>query len=47
MANKIDECEFKFNFNKAIEILEQFKSFHASFISKKAIAVTMAIHISQ
>lgn len=40
MANKIDECEFKFNFNKAIEILEQFKSFHASFISKKAIAVT-------
>ena len=40
MANKIDECEFKFNFHKAIEILEQFKSFHASFISKKAIAVT-------
>ena len=21
MANKIDECEFKFNFHKAIEIL--------------------------
>lgn len=39
-ACKIDESEFKFSFNKAINILNRFKEFNSGFIDKKCVAVT-------
>lgn len=39
-ANKLDETDFKFNFNKAIDILNKFRKFNAKFVSKKALVIT-------
>ena len=39
-ACDIDDSEFKFNINKAIEILNRFKEFKSAFLDRKSLVVT-------
>lgn len=39
-ASKLDNSDFKFNFNKAIDILNRFREFKAAFLDKKSLVVT-------
>ena len=39
-ASKLDNSDFKFNFNKAIDILNRFREFNATFLDKKSLVVT-------
>lgn len=39
-ACKLDETDFKFSMNKAIDILNRFKEFKSAFLDKKSLVVT-------
>lgn len=39
-ACKIDNSDFKFSFNKAIDILNRFREFKSAFLDKKSLVVT-------
>ncbi len=39
-ASQIDDSDFKFNFNKAINILNRFREFKSAFLDKKSLVVT-------
>ena len=39
-ASNSDNSDFKFNFNKSIDILNRFKEFKSAFLQKKSLVVT-------
>ena len=39
-AIKVDNTDFKFNINKAIDILNRFREFETGFLNKKSLVVT-------